>query len=95
MGVNTRDLFRSIDIAMEIDGIDRYPWYVDIPLIVEHVNPDRHARIRAKHFHMAGRMARIWWEAFPESEWTPERLRTAHRHITASLAFDSCDWGCS
>ena len=48
------DPFWSGDIAMDVDGMARYPWDGSgYDPITRNVNPDRHARIRQKHFHVA------------------------------------------
>ena len=52
----TRDPFRLSDLAMEVDGMARYPWDGSgYDPITANVNPDRHARIRVKHFAYAER----------------------------------------
>lgn len=50
------DPFWSGDIAMDVDGMARYPWDGSgYDPITRNVNPDRHARIRQKHFRYAER----------------------------------------
>lgn len=70
------------------------------------VNPDRHARIRAKHFRNAEREIGLGGLL---TEHMLERARLSHgthgdqsgenraRQASkdAAAAFDSCDWGCS
>lgn len=76
---------RSGTLADYVDGLGpfRKPW--DDPYeITRNVNPDRHARIRAKHFHLA-----FLFNAYAE-----EMTLTAwQRRFSYLDACDACDWG--
>ena len=74
---------------------------------VRMVNPDRHARIRAKHFHHAHRMqtercqtylfeAAFEYEVFKGGDdWDAAWASEENRRDSSVAAFENCAWGVS
>lgn len=93
------------ELAMSIGGHERYPWSFDHVELTLNVNPDRHARIRAKHFrHAEKKLAGDftfdhWLERVKDANGghgdQSGQMRAYAVVETLGKAFDACDWGVS